>query len=319
MAVDMSNVVSITRSDTPHYCELPISEIVVQGRHRADLGDIKALAESIESIGLIHAPAVTPDHHLLAGERRLAALRMLGRTVVPVVVIHKLTDATDRLRAERDENTCRKDFTASELVSIGCQIEELERPRQDQARIEGNRRGSQVTNLGQSSIEPRPDKSSTNKVVGEALGVSESTYKRAKTVVKATEDADPVVAEIARDQLAKLDAGEVSYTAADQAVRDVRNRKKEPIDFTDPGVDAEASEPEVIPGLPTKVKGPRPNHLKMLTRIVVDLSGTVMALDGIEEVNDTVNAEEARRLMSDLSPSIRSLNRINKLLKERIR
>ncbi|RIU10079.1 hypothetical protein D2E94_10890 [Mycobacteroides abscessus] len=315
----MSNVVSITRSDDPHYCELPISEIIVQGRHRADLGDIKALAESIESIGLIHAPAVTPDHHLLAGERRLAALRMLGRTVVPVVVIHKLTDATDRLRAERDENTCRKDFTASELVSIGRRLEELERPKaQARQRESGGDRKSAEYRSG--SVEPdRSGSAPTNRVVGEALGVSPSTYKRAKTVVSATEDDDLEVATVARDQLAKLDAGEVSYTAADQAVRDVRNRKKEAIDFTDPGVDAEAPEPEVIPGLPTKVKGPRPNHLKMLTRIVVGLSGTVMALDGIEEVNDTVNAEEARRLMSDLSQSIRSLNRINKLLKERIR
>lgn len=318
MAVDMSNVVSITRSDSPHYCELPISEIIVQGRHRADLGDIKALAESIESIGLIHPPVVTPDHHLLAGERRLAALRMLGRTVVPVVVIHKLTDATDRLRAERDENTCRKDFTASELVSIGRRLEELERPKaQDRQREAGRAYGRGMDSFG--SVEPKLSGQSTNAVVGQALGVSPSTYKRAKTVVSATEDADLEVASVARDQLAKLDAGEVSYTAADQTVRDVRNRKKEAIDFTDPGVDAEASEPEVIPGLPTKVKGPRPNHLKMLTRIVVGLSGTVMALDGIEEVNDTVNAEEARRLMSDLSPSIRSLNRINKLLKERIR
>ncbi|MFV8169883.1 ParB/RepB/Spo0J family partition protein [Mycolicibacterium peregrinum] len=304
-----AEIISIVK--TPHYCELPISEIVVQGRHRSDLGDIKALAESIQSLGLINAVTVTPDHHLLAGERRLAALRMLGRAVAPVVVIHNLTDAADRLRAERDENTCRKAFTTTELVSIGRRIEELERPKAKERQLGGLRQGGQ-TPLG--SIEPN---GKTNEVVADALGVSPSTYKRAKTVVNATEDADPSVAEVAREQLAKLDAGETSYTAADQAVRDARNGKKEAIDFNDPLVDAEVPEPEVIPGLPTKVKGPRQNHLKMLTRIVVGLSGTAMALDGIEEVNDTVNAEEARRLMSDLSPSIRSLNRINKLLKER--
>jgi len=37
--------------------------------------------------------------------------------------------ASDRLRAERDENQCRKDFTPSELAALGRQLEELERPK----------------------------------------------------------------------------------------------------------------------------------------------------------------------------------------------
>ncbi|MFV8136481.1 ParB/RepB/Spo0J family partition protein [Mycolicibacterium conceptionense] len=314
-----AEIISIVK--TPHFCELPISEIVIEGRSRSDLGDVQSLADSIQAIGLIHPVAVYPDHSLIAGERRLAALRLLGRQTVPVVVVHTLHDEVDRLLAERDENTCRKDFTASELVAIGRRLEELERPKAQERKAQGRRNGANARwgdGDASGSTEPQASigKKKTDQVIGEALGVSPSTYKRAKTVVNATEDADLAVADVAREQLAKLDAGETSYSAADQAVRDAR-AKKEAIDFNDPLVDAEVAEPEVIPGVPTKVHGPRQNHLKMLSRIIVSLSGTAMALDGIEEVNDTVNAEEARRLMSDLSPSIRSLNRINKLLKER--
>jgi hypothetical protein len=39
------------------------------------------------------------------------------------------TDAALLLQAERDENTCRKDFTPSEAVAIGKELEELERPK----------------------------------------------------------------------------------------------------------------------------------------------------------------------------------------------
>jgi ParB-like chromosome segregation protein Spo0J len=312
-----ADVISIIQ--TPHFCELHIDQIRTDGRHRTDLGDIKGLASSIEDLGLIHPVVVTPDHQLVAGARRLAAMRALGWDTIPVTVIRTLSDATDRLLAERDENTCRKDFTATELVAVGRRLEELERPKAQERQREGQRRGGEVfagrEALG--SVEPKAS-ASTDKIVGDALGVSQSTYKRAKTVVKATDDSNSEVADVARDQLDKLDAGETTYSAADKAVRDARNNgKKVAVDATDPPIDAEVAEPEVIPHLPTKVHGPRPNHHKMLSKIAVQLSGIAMLLDDIEELNDTVNAEEARRLRSDLSQSIRALNRIKRLLQER--
>lgn len=296
----------------PRSGKIAIADVVIGERARKDLGDISALVTSIrDEVGALMQPIVLgPGNQLVAGFRRLEACKRIGWTEIDFVRPLTRDDAVTLLKAERDENECRKPMTTTELVAMGSRIEDLERPKA-QAR-QGAR-----TDLTSGSTDPEVEYAKTNDVVAEALGISPSTYKRAKTVVNATEDADPAVADVAREQLAKLDAGETSYTAADQAVRDARNGKKEAIDFNDPLVDAEVPEPEVIPGLPTKVKGPRQNHLKMLTRIVVGLSGTAMALDGIEEVNDTVNAEEARRLMSDLSPSIRSLNRINKLLKER--
>ncbi len=51
---------------------------------------------------------------LIAGERRIAAFRKLGRSHIPVTVI----DIEAIARGERDENVCRKDFAPTEAYEI---------------------------------------------------------------------------------------------------------------------------------------------------------------------------------------------------------
>jgi hypothetical protein len=94
--------------------------------------------------------------------------------------------ARDRLLAERDENTCRKDFAPSELLALGRQLEELERPKATERQREGGRLGASITNHGLGSMEPKPSQTRTDEVVGEALGISRGTYLRLKTVDDAT-------------------------------------------------------------------------------------------------------------------------------------
>lgn len=65
----------------------PIADIRVGERHRRDLGDIDALAQSIAAIGLLHPITIDTNNNLLAGARRLAACKQLGRTHIPVMVV----------------------------------------------------------------------------------------------------------------------------------------------------------------------------------------------------------------------------------------
>lgn len=97
-------------------------------RHRTDLGDIKGLAASIEAIGLLQPVVVTTDMTLVAGQRRLVAMRSLGWTEGPVRIVDNLTDAAALMQAEADENTCRKPFTPSEAESISADREALLKP-----------------------------------------------------------------------------------------------------------------------------------------------------------------------------------------------
>ena len=64
---------------------------------------------------------------LVAGARRLTAVRSLGWKDVPVRIVRTLTDAAAALTAERDENTERKSLLPSELVSVTRALEPLER------------------------------------------------------------------------------------------------------------------------------------------------------------------------------------------------
>ena len=63
-----------------------IDEITIGARHRRDLGDVAALARSIAEVGLLHPVVVTPTRVLIAGERRLAAAKVLAWAEIPVTV-----------------------------------------------------------------------------------------------------------------------------------------------------------------------------------------------------------------------------------------
>src|SRR5215469_9694433 len=91
--------------------ELAIKEIRVRGRFRKNLGDINALAASIDEVGLLHPIVVRPDGRLIAGERRLAACKELGWTSVPVTFV----DLKEVIRGEFAENAHRKNFLPSEI------------------------------------------------------------------------------------------------------------------------------------------------------------------------------------------------------------
>ena len=51
------------------------------------MGDIDALAQSIEEIGLLHPVVVTQHGRLLASQRRLEACKLLGWDTIPVTVM----------------------------------------------------------------------------------------------------------------------------------------------------------------------------------------------------------------------------------------
>jgi ParB family chromosome partitioning protein len=99
-------------ADTPPRL-VPITDIHIGERDRTDLGNIAELADSIKAVGLLHPIVITADGELVAGGRRLAAVQSLGWTETPVTVVD-LTNASDVLRAELEENTCRKSLSPME-------------------------------------------------------------------------------------------------------------------------------------------------------------------------------------------------------------
>ncbi|NUM41502.1 MAG: ParB N-terminal domain-containing protein, partial [Leptospiraceae bacterium] len=94
--------------------KIRVSDIKVKNRIRLDRGDISALKESIHRIGLLHPIIIDLDNKLIAGERRLEAVKELGWEHVEVKVVD-VKNKKDRILIEADENTSRLDFTNEEL------------------------------------------------------------------------------------------------------------------------------------------------------------------------------------------------------------
>jgi hypothetical protein len=188
--------------------ELPVDRIQIGPRHRRDLGTVAGLAASIADLGLLQPIAITPDGKLVAGRRRLAAVKLLGWATVPVHVVRGLGDALRLLRAEQHENVCRIPFLPTELVSIGLAVEALERP---QARERQGRPGSARSGK-------LPEHGDTRDKVAGALGTSGRTYEKAKAVVLAAE-ADP---EFFGDLPTMMDA----TGTVDGAFQELRRRRR---------------------------------------------------------------------------------------------
>src|SRR6516225_3046749 len=110
---------------TPGAGTIAIEAIKVGERHRRDLGDIEGLAASIAEVGLLQPIALTFDGYLIAGERRLRAVQLLGWRTIPYTLIP--LNLNQIVRGEFAENTCRKDFTPSESVAIKRALEPLEK------------------------------------------------------------------------------------------------------------------------------------------------------------------------------------------------
>ena len=152
-----------------------IDQIEVGFRYRKDLGDLRALAQSIDEVGLLHPVVVTPEGRLIAGQRRLQACRQLGWAEIPVTVVDLLQAA----RGEAHENFARKDLLPSEIVALKRAIEPIERR---EARL---RQGSR-TDL---SILPGHQGDTRDKIA-RYLGVGRTTIEKAEAVVEAAEE-DP--------------------------------------------------------------------------------------------------------------------------------
>jgi N6-adenosine-specific RNA methylase IME4/ParB-like chromosome segregation protein Spo0J len=162
---------------------LPISEIVVGERHRRNLGDIEGLAKSIAEVGLLHPIAVTFDGHLIAGERRLRAVEMLGWKTIPCTLVPLNLDQI--VRGEFAENTCRKDFTLSDAVAVKRALEPLEQAAAKERQAASGGKGRIASGKLPTAMTGRAaDKAAR------ATGMARRTLEKAEAIVAAAE-ADP--------------------------------------------------------------------------------------------------------------------------------
>jgi ParB-like chromosome segregation protein Spo0J len=193
--------------------EMLVSSIAVGARVRKDLGDLAALAASIDAVGLLHPVVVDVDSNLVAGHRRLEAVKLLGHEWVEVSIAESVVDAITLLTAERDENTCREPFTPTEMTALADTIEALEAPKANE-RMKSGRPSDKL------------DQGRTDEKVAKAVGTSKGTLRKARNVVHTANDPteDQDVRDAARRAQAEMDrTGKVD--PAHQEVEAARRRQ----------------------------------------------------------------------------------------------
>ena len=105
--------------------ERTVASIQLGRRHRTELGDIDALAASIDRDDLLQPITITPDGVLVCGARRLAAIQQLGWKTVNVWVRSGISDRLGHLLAEQDDNVLHKPLTQLEAAALYRELKQV--------------------------------------------------------------------------------------------------------------------------------------------------------------------------------------------------
>lgn len=285
---------------------IPLSVIEIGERDREDLGDIGDLAESIRAVGLLHPVVVTAEHVLIAGRRRLAAVERLGWDEVPVTVAD-LETARDLLRAEADENTCRKSLSPVEASKARERrarvLSEDAKKRQKKAGQTHGRGQIASPNLGETKAEKR-----TSKVAAQGTGYSASTLDK---VDQARQLAD--TGKVTRHGREIRLPPEVQQ-AAQQAVTDLHERKKNP-SKVEAELDQQVNEYLNQDREIRRLELVRDLHKRLVTaRKLTELDAAEVAAALDTEIDQELS--EALAAITDWGASVRSAERPLRVVKE---
>lgn len=162
---------------------IDIEKVKVKDRIRKDFGNLQELADDIQDNGLINPPVVTPDsYELIAGERRLRAMKLLGFRQIEVRPM-AIKDAEHALNLEISENETRKDFSKAERIDYARRLERVES-------IKAKER--QGTRSDLTSVEKKTEVQRTDEFVAYKLGIGKKdTYRKEKFIVENKESLSP--------------------------------------------------------------------------------------------------------------------------------
>ena len=155
--------------------EIPIADVEVDERLREDYGDLAGLARSIKKYGQLH-PIIISRRLLVAGGRRLFAMREAGYTSINAIDLNDLDEAT-RHEIELAENDDRLNLTPYEKSK-----QLLRKVKQIAEAVSGNLPDTSPELGGQPRhyAAPKAD-------LAEALGIDDRTIRRAEHHVSAVE------------------------------------------------------------------------------------------------------------------------------------
>lgn len=184
---------------------IDIESIRVNDRIRRDFGDLEELAEDIKANTLLNAIVVFPNdddtYTLVAGERRLRAMRdILGYRQVAVNVV-SVRDAEQALMMEISENECRKEFSKTERLEYARRLAQIEGAKAKE------RQGTRTDIRADLRESAR-----TDETVADTLGTSATQLRREQFISDNADLLDPA-------DFADWDEGRLSTNKAFQRIK----------------------------------------------------------------------------------------------------
>lgn len=233
---------------TPGHIELErsIDSIRIGSRHRTDLGDIEALATSIEVKGLLQPITVTPEGILICGARRVAALRQLGVRKVNVWVRAGLSDRLTQLLAEQDDNALHKPLSPTEAATLYREVKALlaedARRRQEASRF-GSNKGETDSDGAATVAAPVTSIDGYTRAQAAVLVTGKRSYTTLERIgelqrIAADEIANEIIRDQARAELDDIQNGGSVASAHRRISEKITELKRRP-EATDSGVDGE--------------------------------------------------------------------------------
>lgn len=107
--------------------EILVDEIKINKRFRLENKDIGELAESIKKYGLLNPIIIGKDKTLIAGYRRLQAVKLLGNKTIEARIVD-ITDEIHAAEVEMEENIQRRQFTEEEILLAMNKLNKLKTP-----------------------------------------------------------------------------------------------------------------------------------------------------------------------------------------------
>lgn len=166
--------------------ERRVDSIIIGVRHRKDLGDIDALARSIDELGLLQPVTITPAGVLVCGRRRLEAVRRLEWRTLKVWVRSGISDELSGLLAQQDENALHKPLSPVEAETLYREVkrvlaEEAEQ-RQAATRFGGDGRGGDAGEVNGAGGRAAPRGVGDSRAQASRLVTGAGSYKRLEQV-----------------------------------------------------------------------------------------------------------------------------------------
>lgn len=216
----------------PGYIQLQraLDSIKVGRRHRAELGDIDALATSMDENGVFQIITIAPDGNLVCGLRRLAAMRKLGWKTADVWVRPGISDRLGELLAEQDDNLLHKPLTLTEQAALYRELKTLMAEdaarRQEASRFTAggpNPRSHGAATVAAPSADAASTGSGDSRAQAAVMVTGRASYTSMERIgelqrLAADESQPATVRERAAAELEGIDAGG-SITAAHQRTR----------------------------------------------------------------------------------------------------